>query len=287
VGMRAAHGAPMAAPLLQYKCTCMATPLGGGGHPIPAGQRPARMESYNAVPLPASLGSAPVEEPPDAAASSSAAPQTAAQAKLAALKGRLADARKANHKAVVAEDRKEKMGEGGLKAERQQKAFEKKQQQEEAAGGPKTEAEKHLEVTADEAREKLHKADKKGKRRAEYGWDVFNNEAQYRNYKKQTRRAESDGRAATGDAVVDEGDPDPLAYGQAPPVPKERVQALVEDMHEAALRRANWSRRRTFNEDSDVTYINKRNEVYNKKIERAFDPYTAEIRANLERGTAL
>ena len=38
---------------------------------------------------------------------------------------------------------------------------------------------------------------------------------------------------------------------------------------------------------NDVTYINKRNEVYNKKIERAFDPYTAEIKANLERGTAL
>ena len=72
-----------------------------------------------------------------------------------------------------------------------------------------------------------------------------------------------------------------------PPVPRERVQALVEDMHESALRRASWSRRRTFDEDADVTSINKRNEVYNKKIERAFDPYTAEIKANLERGTAL
>ena len=53
------------------------------------------------------------------------------------------------------------------------------------------------------------------------------------------------------------------------------------------MRRASWSRRRTFDESADVTYINKRNEVYNKKIERAFDPYTAEIKANLERGTAL
>merc|ERR1719473_23673 len=105
----------------------------------------------------------------------------------------------------------------------------------------------------------------------------------YRHHKKQIGRAEADGRAATGAEVVDEGDPDPLAYGQAPPVPKERVQALVEDMHDAALRRASWSRRRTFHEDKDVTYINKRNEVYNKKIERAFDPYTAEIKANLER----
>jgi len=187
----------------------------------------------------------------------------------------------------VAEDRRDKMGEAGLKAERQQKAYDKKQQQEEASGGAPTEVQQQLETTAEQAGEKLHKAEKKSKRRAEYGWDVFNNEAQYRNYKKQTRRAESDGRAAVGEELVDEGDPDPLAYGQAPPVPKERVQALVEDMHEAALRRANWSRRRTFHEEKDVTYINKRNEVYNKKIERAFDPYTAEIRANLERGTAL
>ena len=70
-------------------------------------------------------------------------------------------------------------------------------------------------------------------------------------------------------------------------MPKERMQAMVEDMHEAALRRASWSRRRTFNEEEDVTYINRRNEVYNKKIQRAFDPYTSEIKANLERGTAL
>jgi hypothetical protein len=58
-------------------------------------------------------------------------------------------------------------------------------------------------------------------------------------------------------------------------------------MHDAAVRRSNWSRRRTFNEDADVTYINRRNEVFNKKIGRAFDGYTSEIRANLERGTAL
>ena len=238
-------------------------------------------------PLPANVGAAEEPPPPSDDAATSALPQTAASAKLAALKARLGEARKQNHKAVVAEDRREKMGEAGLKAERTQKAYEKKQKEQEASGGAPTDEQLQLETTAEAAGDKLHKAEKKGKRRAEYGWDVFNNEAQYRNYKKQTRRAEADGRAASGEALVDEGDPDPLAYGQAPPVPQERVQALVEDMHEAALRRASWSRRRTFHEDKDVTYINKRNEVYNKKIERAFDPYTAEIKANLERGTAL
>ena len=37
----------------------------------------------------------------------------------------------------------------------------------------------------------------------------------------------------------------------------------------------------------DVTSINDRNKFFNKKIKRAFDKYTVEIRQNLERGTAL
>ena len=40
-------------------------------------------------------------------------------------------------------------------------------------------------------------------------------------------------------------------------------------------------------EDADVHYINDRNRVFVKKIGRAFDKYTTEIRQNLERGTAL
>ncbi|WWC66755.1 uncharacterized protein I206_100660 [Kwoniella pini CBS 10737] len=40
-------------------------------------------------------------------------------------------------------------------------------------------------------------------------------------------------------------------------------------------------------EDDEVTYINERNKVFNKKVARYFDKYTKEIRANFERGTAL
>ena len=243
--------------------------------------------TYNAVPLPASLGAGSdfAAKPPEPAAvpvSSNPAAQ-----RLAALKSKMSAARGANHKAVVEEDRRIKLGEDGLKKERVERAYERKQQQQDGGGGAPSVADALLETTALAASEKLYKEDKKSKRRGEYGWDVFNNEAQYRHYKKSQRRTEGDGRAATGDEVVDEGDPDPLAYGHAPPVTKERAQALVEDMHAAALRRASYSRRRTFNEDADVTSINSRNEVYNKKIERAFDPYTAEIKANLERGSAL
>lgn len=39
--------------------------------------------------------------------------------------------------------------------------------------------------------------------------------------------------------------------------------------------------------DGDVTYINKSNKVFNSKVSRYYDKYTKDIRANLERGTAL
>jgi len=249
------------------------------------------MSSYNAVPP--VYGGPTAEE--SAAASSSAdadgPPLSAAQARLAALKARLSDARKKNHKEVVEEDRRDKMGPEALKKEQSAKAWEKRV----AAGdGEKSATEKMMSMTASDAGAKHQKSEKKQKRRAECAWDMFNNEAEYRNHKKVVRRAGDAGRIAvegaegsSSAAVDDDGDFDPLDYGSAPPVPQERVQALVDDMHEAALRRASRSRRRTFDEASDVTYINKRNEIFNKKIERVFAPYTADIKANLERGTAL
>eukprot|EP00324_Dicrateria_rotunda_P007759 CAMPEP_0206175670 /NCGR_PEP_ID=MMETSP1474-20131121/55649_1 /ASSEMBLY_ACC=CAM_ASM_001110 /TAXON_ID=97495 /ORGANISM="Imantonia sp., Strain RCC918" /LENGTH=239 /DNA_ID=CAMNT_0053586077 /DNA_START=62 /DNA_END=781 /DNA_ORIENTATION=- len=225
-----------------------------------------------------------------AAASSTAAPSgpplSAAQQRLADLKAKLSTARSKNHKEVVEEDRRNKMGPEALQKERAQAAYDKAK----SAGKLPNLEDKLMNSTAESAEYKHKKDEKKEKHKAQYGWDVFNNEAQHRNYKKRVRRSAEDGRLEEGDDAPEgevDADPDPLAYGDAPAVPRERVQALVDDMNEAALRRTKWSRRRTFNEDKDVTYINKRNEVYNKKIERAFDPYTAEIRANLERGTAL
>ena len=37
----------------------------------------------------------------------------------------------------------------------------------------------------------------------------------------------------------------------------------------------------------NVTFINDRNERFNKKIARSFDEYTKDLKDNLERGTAL
>ena len=37
----------------------------------------------------------------------------------------------------------------------------------------------------------------------------------------------------------------------------------------------------------EVDYINERNRVYNRKLDRYYNRFTSDIRANLERGTAL
>jgi len=52
-------------------------------------------------------------------------------------------------------------------------------------------------------------------------------------------------------------------------------------------KREKYSRRRPYNDDADIDYINERNAKFNKKAERFYGKYTAEIKQNLERGTAI
>ncbi|KAL2915666.1 Pre-mRNA-splicing factor SYF2 [Polyrhizophydium stewartii] len=79
-----------------------------------------------------------------------------------------------------------------------------------------------------------------------------------------------------------------LAYADPSHTPSpDAVERLARDVEKQQLKRGKFSRRRAFDEDADVTYINERNMRFNKKIARAYDKYTAEIKANFERGTAL
>ena len=71
--------------------------------------------------------------------------------------------------------------------------------------------------------------------------------------------------------------------------PKLASSATQNGMHSACRKdkRNTYSRRRKFHADKDVDFINDRNAHFNKKIDRAFGQYTVEVKANLERGTAL
>jgi predicted metal-dependent phosphoesterase TrpH len=65
------------------------------------------------------------------------------------------------------------------------------------------------------------------------------------------------------------------------------VDRMAAELTKTQERRGKYSRRRPHYEEQDIDHINSRNEVFNKKVKRAYDKYTAEIKANLERGTAL
>ncbi|CDZ97174.1 Cyclin D-interacting protein GCIP [Phaffia rhodozyma] len=68
---------------------------------------------------------------------------------------------------------------------------------------------------------------------------------------------------------------------------EDAVDRVVQNLNKTMELRKNNSRKRANDEDGDVTYINDANKVFNKKINRYYDKYTKEIRANFERGTAL
>lgn len=52
-------------------------------------------------------------------------------------------------------------------------------------------------------------------------------------------------------------------------------------------KREKYSRRRAHHDEADIDYINERNMKFNQKLARFYDPFTSEIKQNLERGTAI
>ncbi len=71
------------------------------------------------------------------------------------------------------------------------------------------------------------------------------------------------------------------------PDSEEAKSNLSADVQKQIQVRSQFSKRRHFSGDEDVTYINQRNYKFNQKIARAYDKYTQETKDSLERGTAL
>ncbi|KAI8815123.1 SYF2 splicing factor-domain-containing protein [Cladochytrium replicatum] len=83
-------------------------------------------------------------------------------------------------------------------------------------------------------------------------------------------------------------DANSMAYARAEDkAAPEDVERVVKDLEKQLEARDKFSRRRAYHEEDEITFINDRNMRFNKKIGRAYDMYTAEIKASFERGTAL
>jgi cyclophilin family peptidyl-prolyl cis-trans isomerase len=147
-----------------------------------------------------------------------------------------------------------------------------------------TAAQSYLHETQEAAQGKYDRKAKKDKGTAAFGWEVFNTDTLYKAYEKRLDQLPTHALQVgeAGGSVVDT-----LGYGRAGKPTEAALDRMVGELEERRERQKKFSRRRTELDGADVDYINDRNKLFNKKIKRAFDKYTIEIRQDLERGTAL
>lgn len=81
-------------------------------------------------------------------------------------------------------------------------------------------------------------------------------------------------------------DANTLLYADNKPT-ENAIDRVLAKINRDIDKKGKFSRKRLNEDEGDITYINERNRVFNKKIARYYDKYTSEIRVSFERGTAL
>ena len=77
--------------------------------------------------------------------------------------------------------------------------------------------------------------------------------------------------------------------GAGDAISTQNADRMVRELQDVEKRRANFRRRRAFNEDrSDINFINEGNRLFNRTLDRHFDKFDSvkKIKDSLERGTA-
>lgn len=194
------------------------------------------------------------------------------------LKSKITEAKNLNNKAVIEENTNVQDVDKARKLKRQEWLQEREKTKKKLIeqGVP----ENKLYTLESIHRNELQKeqAMKKAKNET-FGWDVFNNEAYYRAHKKRLRDMPFDKE------LYEEQMKNGIDMSKIDT--EERKNLLKNDIEQQQEKRNKFSRRRNFYEDQNVDYINERNRKFNKKLERFFGKDSAEIKANLERGTAI
>ncbi|KAH8018741.1 hypothetical protein MRX96_030712 [Rhipicephalus microplus] len=208
--------------------------------------------------------------------------------RLRALHMRRNEARTLNHKEVIEEDRKAKLpANSESKQKWAQYKLEEEQKYEEAAKrGEDYSRIKLLSVSADEA----ERFDRKKKRKnPDVGFSDYE-AATVRQYQRLVKQIKPDfdqyerKKEEMGDAMFPTRDT--IIHGLHKDS-KDDIDRMVDDLEKQIEKRNKYSRRRRYDDDEDIDYINERNMKFNKKLDRFYGKYTAEIKQNLERGTAV
>lgn len=198
------------------------------------------------------------------------------------------EARKMNHAEVVNEDERKKRP---TNFEHKRKRLEWEQQEAEKkkiaeANGEDYDRVKLLTIGADES-ERWER--KKKKKNPDTGFSDYES-ATYRQYQRLTKAIKKD----TGDYEKEKDRLGDDFYASSNTLglhqrkdSEDAVDRMVGDLEKQIEKRSKYSRRRAFDEEADIDYINERNMKFNQKLERFYGKYTAEIKQNLERGTAV
>ncbi|KAJ3557372.1 hypothetical protein NP233_g11759 [Leucocoprinus birnbaumii] len=241
------------------------------------------------------------------------------EAKLAQLRKKFAASTRANRETLVQDSAKAKLNAREMaRLERQRKLAETLRLKADAEErGEDVERQKNWEWTIED-NDNWEKKQARKKRRADFEFHDDAHAAR-RKYKKDLDLLESDLEAynrqkalATGSGALTHFDASgsssavqamgsveqqlahenlyrdstTLLYGDNKPS-EEAIDRVVSKINKDIDKRGKFSRKRLNETEGDITYINEQNRVFNKKIGRYYDKYTAEIRASFERGTAL
>ena len=299
----AAAAAASAATAAQAEAPAAAAAPGAAAAPPPAAPAAA---APVAAPVASGFGSFGDSSAPAAESAGDgddkAARAEARREKLRELRLKMNTARKANHDGVRDETRAAHSGGNEHKRKHADYVRKKKDAEKAALEAGEDISKPEMYETAEVAEAKAKKQKKKDKNKASFGWEVFNQDNLFKAYKKRTAAAgdvdKEDYSALKHSYAASGGNFYPsaneIAYGHqstggavSESIPEANIQRMVNELDDAAAKRKNFSRRRAHNDDRDVDSINERNAVFNRKVGRAFDKYTVEIRQNLERGTAL
>ena len=233
--------------------------------------------------------------------------KAALQARLRKLKMKMNQSRQLNKREVQSEGERLGSEEGAAQHRRQQNKRDRDNRKKEweamsgraaesaarvaaTVGGSAAVEDADIKKLTDQASDVLRKAQRKADRAATNRYeitDTYNSEGQQRHYERSLKsvpRGMTQTHSAAASGLESGAVYDPLS------------SQLDADAHEAAAsseragaRRlaAEMHRRAVEFDATDISGINKRNKRFNEKIGRNFDAHTAEIRQNLERGTAL
>ena len=245
--------------------------------------------------------------------------KAALQARLRKLKMKMNQSRQLNKREVQSEGERLGSEEGAAQHRRQQNKRDRNncKKEWEAMSGRAAESAARAAATVggtgavddadvkrltDQASDVLRKAQRKADRAATNRFeitDTYNSEGQQRHYERSLKsvpRGMTQAHSVSASGLESGAVYDPLssqldADSHEAAVTSERAGArrLAAEMHRRAAKSDASRKKRSAVEfdATDISGINKRNKRFNEKIGRNFDAHTAEIRQNLERGTAL